>query len=155
MSVRSGVRSDQVRATSSIKWTIAGWPILAAVALLGCDAGGSGKPTAHLSGDITIDGEPVPSDASVTINFRPPLGSSGQAGPTSAEISGSSYDCPNVPLGTVDVFIQIVQPTGRMTSEGGRSWPETRSLIADKYASGIQLEVTDDNSSQDFELTSK
>jgi hypothetical protein len=106
-----------------------------------------------LSGDITIDGQPVPSDAWVTINFRPSLGSSGQ--PTSAEVTGSSYECPDVPLGKVDVFIQALQETGQMRSEGGRSWPETRSLIADKYGSGIQIEVTEDNSDQHFELTSK
>ena len=42
-----------------------------------------------------------------------------------------------------------------MLSEGGRSWPETRNLLADKYNQGITLDVTDDNSNQDFDLTSK
>jgi hypothetical protein len=124
-------------------------PVIATLA--GCDKGGSGKPTAHLSGPITIDGQPVPDDAWVTINFRSV--STGQA--TSAQISNSSYDCSDAPLGNVDVSIQILQPTGKMVSEGGRSWPETRSLIADKYASGIKLDVTGDNSNQEFALTSK
>ncbi len=72
-----------------------------------------------------------------------------------AQIANSKYDCPDAPLGNVDVAIQILQRTGKMVSEGGRSWPETRSLIADSYASGIKLEVTGDNSDQDFALTSK
>jgi hypothetical protein len=85
------------------------------------------------------------------MNFRSPT--TGQA--TSAPITNGEYDCPDVPVGKVDVFIQVVQPTGKMASEGGRSWPETRSLIADKYGSGIQIDVTEDNSDQHFELTSK
>jgi hypothetical protein len=125
--------------------------VLAVVALVGCDQRGSGKPTAHLSGAVTIDGQPVPSDAWATINFR--SASSGQA--TSAQITNSEYDCPDVPLGNVDVFIQILQKTGKMVSEGGRSWPETRSLIAESYNSGLKLDVAGDNSNQDFALTSK
>jgi hypothetical protein len=124
---------------------------VAAAVLVGCGKGGSGKPTAHLSGAITIDGQPVPDDAWVTINFRSV--STGQA--TSAQITDSNYDCPDAPLGNVDVAIQILQRTGKMVSEGGRSWPETRSLIADNYARGIKLEVSGDNSDQDFALTSK
>jgi hypothetical protein len=126
---------------------------LAAMATVGCDAGGSGKPTAHLSGKVTIDGQPVPNDTRATITFR--ATGPGQANHTSALITNSEYDCPNVPAGDVEVYIQIVQETGRMASEGGRSWPETRNLIAEKYNDAIPLKVTDDNSNQDFELTSK
>jgi hypothetical protein len=120
---------------------------------MGCDKGGSGKPTAHLSGAATIDGQPVPDVAWATINF--PSASIGQV--TSAPITNGEYDCPDAPLGSFDVAVQILQQTGNkiMVSEGGRSWPETRSLIADKYASGIKLEVTGDNSDQDFALTCK
>jgi hypothetical protein len=144
-------RSAPVRGRSFTGWIVVALPVLTAFVFVGCDTRGSGKPTAHLSGEVTIDGEPVPDDAWATINFR--SASTGQA--TSAQIIGSEYECPDAPLGNVDVSIQILQQTGKMVSEGGRSWPETRSLIADKYASGIKLEVTGDNSSQDFALTSK
>jgi hypothetical protein len=154
MARRSRRSSVRVPARSCVQWIIVTLPLLTAGSLVGCGAGGSGKPTAHLSGNITIDGQSVPSNAWGTVNFRATgTGQAGQA--TSAPITDSEYDCPNVPIGNVDVFIQVVQPTGKMASEGGRSWPETRSLIADKYSNGFQLEVTDDNSSQDFELTSK
>jgi hypothetical protein len=93
----------------------------------------------------------VPSDAWATINFSETT----TRVATSAPITDSKYDAPDVPLGKVNAFIQIVQPTGKMASEGGRSWPETRNLVADKYNRGIQLDVTDDNSDQNFELTSK
>jgi len=55
-------------------------------------------------------------------------------------------------MGDVVVFVQLVQPTGKMVSEGGRSYPELRNLVSSKYDQGIKLNVTDDNSGQDFEL---
>jgi hypothetical protein len=140
----------RVRSITNTNSLIGAVPLLAALVLTGCETGGSGKPTAHLSGAVTIDGQPLPDDAWATINFR--SGATGQA--TSAQVANSAYDCPDVPLGKVDVFIQILQRTGKMLSEGGRSWPETRSLIADKYNQGITLDVTDDMS-HDFALTSK
>jgi hypothetical protein len=121
--------------------------------LAGCNAGSGGKPTAHLSGKVTIDGEPVPSDAWGTITFR--ATAPGQARDTGADISNGEYDCPDVPLGKVNAFIQVVQATGKMRSEGGRQWPETRNLLAEKYNNEIPLEVTGDNRNQDFALTSK
>jgi hypothetical protein len=151
MSDRVPRGSDRVRRRSYTNWIVAVLPVIAVAAVVGCNQGGSGKPTAHLSGAITIDGQPLPDDAWATINFRSV--STGQA--TSAQIADSNYDCPDAPLGSVDVSIQILQRTGKMLSEGGRSWPETRSLIADKYTSGIKLDISGDNSDQDFALTSK
>jgi hypothetical protein len=127
--------------------------LCAAASLCGCDSGGSGKPTAHLSGAVTIDGQPVPADAQATISFR--ATAPGQANHTSAIITNSEYDCPDVPVGDVEVYIQILQETGKMTSEGGRSWPEKRSLIAAKYDKAIAMNVTDDDRNHDFALTSK
>jgi hypothetical protein len=121
--------------------------------LAGCGTGGSGKPTAHLSGAVTIDGQPPPANAVGTVTFRPT--GSGQAQPVTVQITNGTYDCANVPMGNVDVFIQLVQQTGQTASEGGRQYPELRNLIADKYNSGIELNVTGDNSNQDFALTSK
>ena len=109
-------------------------------------------PDGTAGGAVTIDGQPTPGDAWGTINFR--ATGPGQAPSTSARIVNGKYDSPDVPLGKVDVFIQIVQPTGKMLSEGGRQWPETRNLIAEEYNNAIQLEVTEDNPDQDFALTS-
>jgi hypothetical protein len=127
--------------------------LLATLALVGCGSGGGDKPTAHLSGKVTIDGQPLPTGARGNITFRSTV--PGQANPSGAEITDSEFDCPDVPVGNVDVYIQIRQETGRMASEGGRSWPETRSLIAEKYNNAIAINVTGDDHSHDFELTSK
>jgi hypothetical protein len=153
MSDRIRRRPDPVRERSVAGWILAALPVLTVFLLVGCETGGSGKPTAHLSGAVTIDGQPVPGDAWGTINFR--ATGPGQAGPTSAQITKGQYDCPEVPIGNVEVYIQVVQRTGKMASEGGRQWPETRNLLADKYNNAINLEVAGDNRNQDFALTSK
>lgn len=124
-----------------------------ATVVTGCDTGRGGRPTAHLSGAITIDGQTPEESALGTINFR--AASADQAAGTSAEIVNGKYDAPNVPMGNVTAFIQLVQPTGRTISEGDRQYPELRSLISSKYDVGIKLEVTGDNHNQDLDLTSQ
>jgi hypothetical protein len=118
------------------------------VAVTGCN-GGRKPGTARLEGRVMIDGQPPPADAIGSISFRP----SGKGQPTSAQIIDGNYKCDDVPLGDVVVFVQLVVPTGKMVSEGGRSYPELRNLVSSKHNNGINLKVTDDNSSQDIELT--
>ena len=117
------------------------------VAVTGCN-GGRKPGTARLEGSITVGGQPPPAGAIGSISFRP----TGKGQPTSAQIVDGQYKCDNVPMGDVVVFVQLVQPTGKMVSEGGRSYPELRNLVSSKYDQGIKLNVTDDNSGQDFEL---
>src|SRR5262245_61725023 len=110
------------------------------VALSGCGRMGSGKPTSHLQGKVTIAGKPIPADAQASITFKP--SGSGQARSTSAQISGGAYDAPDVPVGTVTVYFNVQQPTGRMVREGtGSPYKELRSLVPDKYGTGLALDV--------------
>jgi hypothetical protein len=117
------------------------------IVIAGCN-GGRKPGTARLEGSVTIDGQPPPAEAKGSISFRP----TGKGQPTSAQIVDGKYKCDDVPLGEVVVFVQLVLPTGKMVSDGGRSYPELRNLVSSKYDQGIQLNVTDDNSNQDFEL---
>jgi hypothetical protein len=147
-------RFDPVRVRSRACWIIAVLPALMPLVLVGCGKGSSGKPTAHLSGTITIDGQPVSDNVVGSVTFRPP--GTGQASPATAQVIDGKYDCPNAPQGNVTVFFQLIQQTGKMAGDPGRQYPETRNLLAEKYSvSGIDLTVTDDNSNQDFALTSK
>jgi hypothetical protein len=126
--------------------------VCAFTAVAGCNAGGS-KGTAHLQGTVTIDGKPIPADATTNIMFR--ATTQGQAKSTSTQIVDGIYDAPDAPLGKVMVYIDIQQPTGKMKREGiGTPYAEYRDLIATKYDEGIPLEVTDDNSKQNFDLES-
>lgn len=129
------------------------YPVIAAAmvaGLAGCSGGdASGKPTAHLSGRVTIEGEPVPGDARGTVDFHPATG--GMAQPTSAVIEGGKYDCPNVPIGDVLVYFNINRPTGRMISEdGGTLFPEREQLVPEDKQ-GMQIQVAGDET-RDFDL---
>lgn len=109
----------------------------------GCSGGSSN--TARLSGEVTLDGNPIPAEALASVSFQPTQ-TSGARG-TSAVIENSRYDCPDVPKGQVLVFVNLSIPTGRTysTGPGGREEPEmkTISLIAEQR-SGIEIDVNGD-----------
>lgn len=123
------------------------------LALLSGSGCGPGAPsnTAHLSGAVTIAGQPVPSDASATLQIR--ATGPGQAKSASAEIVDGRYDIAQAPKGAVRVLVSIYKPTGKMIREGqGNPYPELKNMIADEYGKGIDLQVEGDNPKQDFDL---
>jgi len=124
--------------------------LVSSLALFGCGSSG-GKPTVHLRGEVTVGGAAIPDDAQASITFKPTV--PGQARSTSAQITNGKYDAPDVPVGAVTVYFNVQQPTGRMVREGtGNPYKEMRSLVSEKYGTGMAIEVLEDNSEQDFSL---
>lgn len=122
--------------------------LLASVA--GCSSGSS-KPTAHLSGTITMNGQPLPANATGTIMFRP--SKAGMAKTAGVPISDGKYVSPNTPVGDVTVFFSIQEPTGKMISDsGGPPYAEYRPIVPAEAAAGIALTVSGDNAEQNFDL---
>ena len=116
--------------------------------LAACDSGRR-SGTARLQGTVTLNGQPLPADAQANVTFSP-VDKGRTAGTV---VANGEYDCPDVPLGKVRVYFSVMRPTGKMITESdNRPYPEVASIIAQKYASGIEIEVTDDNSNQDFDL---
>lgn len=116
----------------------------------GCGQGSS-KPTVHLRGMVTINGEPIPGDAQATIMFRPT--EKGMAKTAGVPITDSKYECPDVPVGNVAVFFSIQTPTGKMISDaGGPQFPELASIVPEVAHKGIQITITGDSQTQDFNL---
>jgi hypothetical protein len=128
--------------------------VLMAVALSACTLiGGCGTDrragTAHLQGTVTINGQPLPDDAQANVTFAP--ASKGRT--AGAVITNGEYDCPDAPLGKVKAYFSVMRPTGRtITETDNRPYAEVGSIIASKYASGIDLDVSGDNANQDFDL---
>jgi hypothetical protein len=92
-----------------------------------------------------------PTRRQASITFKPTQ--SGQAGSTTALVTNGRYDAPDVPKGNILMLFNIQQPTGRQLREGvGNPYDELRSLVPEKYAQGMPLDVTDDNADQDFDL---
>lgn len=124
--------------------------VLVAV-MTGCHSDSSAD-VAHWSGEITIDGQPLPDDATGTISFRPVGG--GTAPAAGAPIENGRYDSPNTPKGSVMVYFDIQQPTGKShySERVGQEIQETKSIVPAEHGQGIQKEVTGDNLEADFDL---
>ena len=121
---------------------------LLAIVGLGMSVGcgpSSGENVAHLSGEVTLDGKPLPDRSLASVTFRPQ--SNGKARPVSAEIVQGRYDCPTVPMGDVLAQMSISIPTGRTfrSDRTGENVDELEDVVlASDQVRGISLEVSDD-----------
>lgn len=120
------------------------------VMLTGCPTGNSNS--VHWSGTVTIDGQPLPADATGSITFRPTEKTESRA--VSVKIVGGKYDAPEMPMGKVRAFFSISKPSGRMRIEdrSGEELPELESIVPRDRAPGIEVEVTGNNADGNFDL---
>jgi hypothetical protein len=71
----------------------------------------------------------------------------------SAVITNGQYDSPNTPQGPVKVGFVISQPTGpEYTTDRGVKTRNTTSIVPAGAAAGMDLDVTGDNTAQNFDL---
>jgi hypothetical protein len=125
--------------------------ICAVLALASVGCGESGPATAHLSGTITIGGQPLPADATGQVMFVP--AGKDQGKPATAVITNGQYDSPNTPQGPVKVGFVISQPTGpEYTTDRGVKTRNTTSIVPASAAAGMDIDVTGDNTAQNFDL---
>ena len=115
---------------------------------MGC--GGSRYPVSTVEGSVSVDGAPVPSG---TVNFTPLETGTGLA--TSAEIREGKYRTDKAPRGKSLVHISAMVDTGEKHVEFGIEYPKLKSLVPEKYQSGIELNVDAAKLKHDFELSSK
>lgn len=115
----------------------------------GCGGGSSSRNTAHLEGTVTIGGQPLPADAEGAITFR-----SDSGGAATAPIKEGRYDSPATPKGAVKAYFSISKPTGKTykSERTGAEIVETISIVPASVSSGVDVEVSGDNSEQNFDL---
>jgi hypothetical protein len=120
------------------------------VVAAGCGAGGGG--TAHWQGQVTLKGQPIPSDAQAFVTFVP---DDKNAETVSVPIIQGRYDSPQTPMGPVKVFFEINPPVGPMkkSERTGQPYQDIVSLVPAKYATGVAVEVKGDDPNHDFQLT--
>ncbi len=120
--------------------------------VLGCGCGGSYAPTTTVEGTVSIDGTPVDTG---TISFTPMELEAGTV--VTADIRGGEYRARRVHTGRNMVRFEVMEETGKMVtdeSEGGDPYPERIDRVPNQYRGGVEVTVTDDDESHDFELTS-
>lgn len=110
----------------------------------------SGPATAHLSGAVTIKGEPVPADAQAGLSFEPLGGGKS----VSAKIVDGKYDAPDAPQGSVLVKFYISRPVGpkKVSERTGQEFQDIANIVPPEHAAGVKIEVSGDNLNQDFKL---
>ena len=107
-----------------------------------------GYPHATVTGQITIDGEPVPKGY-VTIS---PTGS-GQGPVTGGKISDGAYRCEKVPVGpTKFTFTAEALEMDTFVDALGATREVPRNILPPKYLSGIDVDVTEGEMEMNFEM---
>jgi hypothetical protein len=126
------------------------FPVFVAIGLsLGC--GESSDAVGHLSGEVTLDGQPLLADSLATVSFQP-IKTGGRA--TSAPIVDSRYDSPDVPKGEVLAYIRMSIPTGRKYRDErtGKDVSEQENVVLTaEEEDGIEVNVVGDEMI-DFDL---
>jgi hypothetical protein len=115
----------------------------------GCGGGSSSGNTAHLQGAVTLAGQPLPADAEGAITFR-----SDSGGAVTVQITEGRYDSPATPKGAVKAYVNISKPTGKTyrSERTGADVAETINIVPAKYSGGIDVQVSEDNEDQNFDL---
>jgi hypothetical protein len=150
MACRAFSRENNARLSNAIILTAA--VLFGSLSML---AGGCGSSdTARVQGTVTIEGRSIPDDAAASIVFKATV--QGKTKNCRSQVTHGRYDVLEVPVGTVKVYIDVQQPTGKMLQEGrGKPYAEYGSIVAPRYTrEGIELEVTGNTSKQDFDLKS-
>jgi hypothetical protein len=121
-----------------------------AVVVLLCGCGRESSPVAHLSGTVTIDGKPIPSDANASMSFAPTEGGVAVA----VTIVDGRYDSPKTPQGKVSVMFSISRSIGpeKVSERTGQKYRDIANLVPPEHAAGMVIEVQEDNSNLNFDL---
>ncbi len=136
------------------------WRALVAVTLFsgllllaapGCDRGPD-YPSATVTGQVTIDGQPVPKGA---ITFSPQGAASGPV--TGAAIEDGAYRCELVPLGkhTVTFIAQAAEPDTIVDRVTGAKHEVPRNILPPHCATGVEAAVVAGENRLDFALESR
>lgn len=119
--------------------------------LTGCGTDSKGD-VAHWSGEVTLDGKPLPDDAEGSITFRSMGAGGGQA--VTVRVENGHYDSPQTPKGKVIAYFDINRPTGRTyhSERVGKDVQETKSIVPEEHLQGIEFDVTEDKSDASIDL---
>jgi hypothetical protein len=126
----------------SIRWKFVAI-VFATTLCVGCDS--SSGDVSRLSGQVTLDGQPLPQGTLGSVMFQPAAGSG--AKPASAEILNSRYDCPTAPNGKVTAQVSLSVPTGKTytSDRTGQQVTETKLVeLVPEQARGIEINVAGD-----------
>jgi hypothetical protein len=121
---------------------------LAIVALLvgGCGDAVRDRPTARVSGTVSVAGAPVSQGRLI---FMPDTGTPGQ--PATSSITAGHYEA-RVPHGRLRAVFHITDEIGPTVEIFGRKVRETTNQVPQARRGGVEIEISGDRTDLDFAL---
>ncbi|MBR5711566.1 MAG: hypothetical protein IKX40_12485 [Thermoguttaceae bacterium] len=121
--------------------------------VVGCGSGSKKGPTVKWSGTVTINGQPLPSNAQgqivVTSNSN-----TGASRGDQAEIVNGAYSLQNVPQGEVTVSFDIYTTApAKDPMDAERGVMDTTNLVPDRWMQGVVDTADKNDSAKNFDLT--
>jgi hypothetical protein len=117
--------------------------------LLCCGCQSSSGTGATVSGNVTLDGQPISTGA---IQIIP---STGQGQPVGGEIINGAYALKDAPLGKVLIIINATKETGKMYDDNGTMRKEVQDIIPPAAKAGFEKEIKVGENKHDIVITSK
>ena len=127
--------------------------ILTLAVVVGCGKSSNKGPTVKWSGTVTIEGQPLPSNAQGQIIVKG-NSSSGASRGDQAEIVNGSYSLQNVPKGEVTVSFDIFTTSpAKDPMDAERGVMDTTNLVPDRWMKGVVDTADKNDSAKNFDLT--
>jgi hypothetical protein len=115
--------------------------------IAGCSHGSGSGGAAVVEGKVTVNRVPLKHGQ---IQFIPLSGTPGTA--VKATIEEGKYRAEGLSTGSYSVTFGAVRSTGKTRTEHGMQIPETENLIPAKYAAGLEMSISGDRETKDFNL---
>ena len=120
---------------------------------VGCGKSSTKGPTVKWSGTVTIEGQPLPSNAHGQIIVQG-NSSTGASRGDQAEIVNGSYSLQSVPKGEVTVSFNIYTTApSKDPMDAERGVEETTNIVPDRWTQGVVDTADKNDSSKNFDLT--
>ncbi len=127
--------------------------MLVLAVVVGCGKSSNKGPTVKWSGTVTINGQPIPSDAQGQIIVQS-NSSTGASRGDQAEIVNGAYSLNNVPQGEVTVSFDIFTTTpAKDPMDAERGVMDTTNLVPDRWSQGVVDTADKNDSAKNFDLT--
>src|SRR5271157_2372498 len=117
------------------------------ILVAGCGRTGGPGGSAVVEGRVTLNGVPLKNGQ---IQFIPVAGT--RDAPVKAAIVEGRYRAEGLSRGSYSITFNATRPTGKMRTEHGMQIPETENLIPKKYAAGMQMSISNNKETKDFNL---
>ena len=127
--------------------------MLTLAVVVGCGSGAKKGPTVKWSGTVTIEGQPLPSNAQGQIVVQS-ANATGASRGDQADIVNGSYSLQSVPKGEVTVSFNIYTTApAKNQSDAERGLEDTTNIVPDRWLQGVVDTADKNDSAKNFDLT--